>query len=195
MQIERIRTFIAINFPDDLKNSIKVFQNQLKDPRLNFVKWVDPELMHITLRFLGDRSEKEINSVKEVLRPLASRISIFSLRTGQTGFFPNINSARIFWLGLEGNTDKLYDLYNMVEEALRKEGFEKEKKAFTGHITLARLRDYCSKEDRVLFTTKVSTVKFEPPVHFNVNHVAVMKSILTNKGPIYTKLEEYKFDT
>ncbi len=192
MVIEKIRTFIAVNFNDDLKNSIRDFQSRLKDPHQNFVKWVDPESMHITLKFLGDRNDREIELLKMLLRSIASDISSFSLKTGQTGFFPNITNARIFWLGMEGSTDKLYNLVTEIEDVLAKEGFEKEKKSFTGHITIARLKDYYSKEDRALFTAKVKDVKFEPSIYIYVNHMAIMKSTLTSKGPIYTKLAEYK---
>lgn len=193
MDNDQVRSFIAIELPAELKKKIEIFQTGLKTSRFTFVKWVDPESIHITLKFLGDQTLARLEIVKRVLNICAAGCKPFTISTGQTGCFPNYKRARVFWLGLDGDLDSLIGLQKEIDKSLAHEGFPQEDRPFTAHLTLARLRDECSLQCRLEFAGKIQGVSFEPSCSFAVGHIALMKSTLTTHGPVYTKLSEFKF--
>jgi RNA 2',3'-cyclic 3'-phosphodiesterase len=187
-----IRAFIAVEFPDEMKNRLADFQAGLKGPGRNFVKWVDPKLMHLTLKFLGNQGPEKIEVIKKVMEAAAGHCKPFTLSTGLTGCFPNPKNLRIFWLGLEGDVDRLSSLQKGVEGSLAKQGFPVESRPFTAHLTLARLRDECTMQERASFASLIQSACFKPPLSFAVDHIALMKSTLTPRGPVYSRLAEFK---
>lgn len=192
MDNQKIRSFIAIELPPGLRNKIAEFQAGLKKPEWDFVKWVGPDLMHLTLKFLGNQSADRLDIVKTVLVAVVGDCRSFNLFTGQTGSFPDGKRIRVFWLGLEGEIERLQNLQKAIDVSLAARGFPVEKRPFTAHLTLARLRDECSMQERSAFADSIRGVRFEPTLNFTVDQIALMKSILTPKGPLYTKLAEYK---
>jgi RNA 2',3'-cyclic 3'-phosphodiesterase len=191
MENGQIRTFIAIEFPGELKNRLADFQAGLKDSRQNFVKWVDPTLMHLTLKFLGNQSLSKIEVIKNVMKVSTASCQPFTLHTGQAGCFPNPKNLRIFWLGLEGDIDKLTALQKNIEDGLAKEGFPVENRPFTAHLTLARLKDECTMQNRSAFASAIQSARFEPVFSFTVERIALMKSTLTPGGPLYARQAEF----
>jgi RNA 2',3'-cyclic 3'-phosphodiesterase len=192
VEISRIRAFIAVQFPSGLKGRLGDFQSRLKGSRQNFVKWVDPKLMHLTLKFLGDQGPDKIEVVKKVLAASAASCRPFTLSTGPTGCFPNPKNLRIFWLGLEGEIDRLVSLHKGIEDGLAKEGFPPENRPFTAHLTLARLRDECTMQERASFASLIQSARFEPAVSFAVERITLMKSTLTPRGPLYNRVAEFE---
>lgn len=193
MDNQQIRSFIAIELPPALKKSIGEFQSVLKKPAWNFVKWVKPDLMHLTLKFLGNQSTAKLDVVKEVLSASTAAARAFILSTGQTGSFPGGRRIRVFWLGLEGDIEKLVTLQKSIDSSLVSRGFPSEERPFTAHLTLARLREECSLQEKTAFAEAIQGLRFEPPYSFSVDRIFLMKSTLTPKGPVYTKLAEYRF--
>jgi RNA 2',3'-cyclic 3'-phosphodiesterase len=191
MASEQVRTFIAVEFPLELKERLKGFQAALKSPGQGFVKWVDPELTHLTLKFLGNQTPRQLEIVKAVLQSSANGTGPFTLTTGQTGCFPSWRNVRVYWLGLEGDSRKLVVLQSNIEQALAKEGYTRDPRPFAAHITLARLKDDCTMQDRLKFAQMVQNARFMPDCSFNIDHITLMKSSLTPAGPVYSKLAEY----
>jgi RNA 2',3'-cyclic 3'-phosphodiesterase len=192
MDNTQIRAFIAVEFPVDMKNRLADFQSDLKAGRHNFVKWVDPKLMHLTLKFLGDQGPDKIEVIKKVLEASAASCQPLTLSTGPTGCFPNPKNLRIFWLGLEGDLDQLTGVQKGIEDGLAREGFPAENRPFTAHLTLARLRDECTMQERASFASVIQSARFEPGISFAVERITLMKSTLTPPGPLYTRLAEFK---
>ena len=193
MDNEQIRTFIAIELPQDFKDNLREFQSKLKARQQNFIKWVDPGLMHLTLKFLGAQSPKQIETIKSALGISASSCSPFYIGAGQPGFFPGLRNVRIYWIGLSGDLDRLVSLQKNVEDLLADKGFQRETRAFAAHLTLARLKDECSMQNRSSFVKSVQGVSFPTGYSFVVDRISLMKSTLTPKGPHYSTLAEYKF--
>jgi 2'-5' RNA ligase len=191
MANEVIRSFIAIQLPDGLVKQLKDFQAGLKSPGVHSVKWVDPGSMHLTLKFLGDVEVQRMATLKDELGVAVSSSRRFHLVTGQTGFFPDIRRPRVFWLGLEGDIDALLALHKAIDEALSKLGYARENRPFTAHLTLARLREESSIDDRVEFARTAQAGVFQPSYNIEVNSVALMRSQLTPRGAIYTRLAEF----
>ena len=191
MSDEVIRCFIAIELPVELVKRLKDFQEGLKSPGVHPAKWVNPASMHLTLKFLGDVDVKRLAALKDETGFAVSSSRRFHLVTGRTGFFPDHRKPRVFWLGLEGDIDALVALHKAIDEAISKLGYARESRPFTAHLTLARLREESSIVDRIVFARTVQARVFEPPCNIEVNSVALMRSQLTPRGAIYTRLAEF----
>ncbi|MBN1691779.1 MAG: RNA 2',3'-cyclic phosphodiesterase [Dehalococcoidia bacterium] len=194
MNGETIRSFIAIELPAELVVRMKSYQSGLSASRLRFVKWVDPGSIHLTLKFLGNVDAKRIEAVKGALEAVAALHRSFQLTTGRTGFFPGPQRARVFWLGLEGDIVELSGLQQGIDRAMAALGFESESRPFTAHLTLARLREECSREQRLEFTGLAEHAAFGAGPPIKVRSVSLMRSRLTPQGAVYTRLAEYELN-
>lgn len=191
MADEVIRSFIAIELPGDLVKQLKDFQAGLKSPEAQSAKWVDPGSMHLTLKFLGNVEVKNLAAVKDETGIAVKSSRRFHLVTGRTGFFPDHRKPRVFWLGLEGDIEALVTLQKVIDEAMSKLGYARENRPFTAHLTLARLREESSIDDRMDFARTVQAKVFNPPCDIEVSSVALMRSRLTPRGAIYSRLAEF----
>jgi len=191
MADEVIRSFIAIELPGELAKQLKDFQAGLKSQGLHSAKWVDPGSMHLTLKFLGDVDVKSLAAVKDETGIAVRSSRRFHLVTGRTGFFPDHSKPRVFWLGLEGDVEALTTLHKVIDAAMSKLGYARENRPFTAHLTLARLREESSIDDRMDFARTAQAEVFEPPCNIEVNSVALIRSQLTPRGAIYTRLAEF----
>ncbi|MGD0355706.1 MAG: RNA 2',3'-cyclic phosphodiesterase [Dehalococcoidia bacterium] len=189
---QQIRAFIAIELPAELRKRMGEFQAGLKGPQQKFVKWVNPGSVHLTLKFLGNVKEKQLDSIKKELQDIAKESRTFSIATSETGCFPNLKRARVFWLGLDGDIDQLLKLQGRIDEALSRMGFAKENRPFTAHLTLARLKEDCSMADRLEFAELVKDANFERPFSMKIEAVSLMRSQLTPAGAVYTQLAEFR---
>jgi 2'-5' RNA ligase len=190
---EQIRSFIAIELPDELKIRLKSFQASLRLPKHNFIKWVSPEGIHITLKFLGNINHKQVEEIKEVLTPIARLNKSFVINTSEIGVFPNLNRVRVLWLGLSGDISSLQKLYEDIDKALARRNFAPEKRPFTPHLTLARLKEDCFPSDRWEFGELIKGVKFEPSYMMKVEKLSFIRSQLFPAGAVYSKLAEFIF--
>ncbi|MFA5078258.1 MAG: RNA 2',3'-cyclic phosphodiesterase [Dehalococcoidia bacterium] len=192
MNNETVRSFIAVELPAELVARLRGFQTGLNSSRLRFVKWVDPGSIHLTLKFLGNVDAGRLEAVKSALETATMPHRTFRLATGQTGFFPGLQRARVFWLGLEGDTAELSGLQQDIDRAMAGLGFERESRPFTAHLTLARLREECTREQRQEFTGLAQHAAFESGPDIQVQSVALMRSRLTPQGALYSRLAEYE---
>ncbi len=135
------RTFIAIPLPEQLRQSLDLVRQTL-DPSSNAVTWVRPELMHITLKFLGDTPERIMHTVGEIFLSTCSKISSFKLKIKKdTGSFPKMGEPRVLWAGLQNIPGELYSLSDELNTAYVALGFDDSGKRFSPHISLARVKE------------------------------------------------------
>jgi 2'-5' RNA ligase len=188
---EAVRSFIAVELPAELVNRLRDFLSGLNSARLQYVKWVDPGSIHLTPKFLGDVEPARLEAVKASIVAAVRPFRPFKLTTGKTGFFPGAQRARVFWLGLEGDMVELGRLQQVIDRAMANLGFEMENRPFTAHLTLARLREWCSGAQRLEFAGLVGAAvfKYDPPMQ--VKSVALMRSQLTPRGAVYTRQAEF----
>ena len=184
---EIIRSFIAIELPDDLRKKIGELEAKLTSRNQNYVRWVKPESIHLTLNFLGDVQAEKVPEIVKAMEVAAEGIPPFVLRVQDTGVFPNVRRARVAWVGLSGDVDKLVRLQKNLEIILEPLGFTPEGRDFTPHLTLARINDAASQDERQKFGELVLGTKFEGGV-INVDGVSLMRSQLERTGAIYTQL-------
>ena len=190
--MELVRSFIAIELPAEVRAELASIEEKLKVRRHPFVKWVDPESIHLTLKFLGSVSGETIPEIVEAMSLVAQPVSPFTLQIGGTGAFPNWQRPQIVWVGVGGEMGRLTTLQRELEAALSPLGFPPESRPFSPHLTLGRLRERVTPEDRRRFGLWAQSVNFEASLSFDVNAVRLMKSQLTPSGPIYSELASVK---
>ena len=186
--MEKIRSFIAIELPRNLKTAISRLQEQLKTGSTAPVRWVNPENTHLTLKFLGDIDTVVIDDITKALGEAARGVPSIRLGAEGLGAFPNNNRVQVVWVGLTGELDKLQKLQQRIDKELTPLGFTPEKRAFSPHLTIARVRDRATANDRQDMGRLVENAVFESGASFLVETVDLMKSQLTREGPIYSKL-------
>jgi 2'-5' RNA ligase len=129
-----MRLFVALGIDEVIRERIRGFANALRALAPN-VRWVSPESLHITLKFIGEQPETKVSAIEGALAKVAAPSMPISFRG--CGFFPNAKSSRVFWIGVEAGV-QLTQLARQVEEALVPLGIEKERRGFSPHLTLAR---------------------------------------------------------
>jgi 2'-5' RNA ligase len=185
--MEEVRCFIAIELPEEIKRGLRELQAQLKAANQAPVKWVEPENIHLTLKFLGNVATDRLNEIGQATTNAVRGTSPFSLEVRELGVFPNPRRVQIVWVGLSGEVEKLTILQQRIESGLAKLGFAPENRRFTPHLTLARLRDRTTPQERERLGQLVAETEFAAR-SFIVNSVKLIKSQLTREGPIYSQL-------
>jgi 2'-5' RNA ligase len=187
---EQIRSFIAIELPEEAKKGLARLRKELERDEHKFVKWVDPAGIHLTLKFLGNIPSKQVAEITEAMKKASQGISLFHLEISGLGAFPSLRQARVFWVGVGGEMDQLSRLQQNIDSALAALGFAKEQRPFVPHLTLARIREGASPPERRSFGELVGSTVFEDKYPVEVEAVRLMRSQLTPAGAIYTCLSE-----
>jgi 2'-5' RNA ligase len=185
--MEPVRCFIAVELPDEVKAGLKELQAQLKSGRQAQVKWVDPYSIHLTLKFLGGVDGARIGPITAAMEEASQGIPPFSLKVEGLGAFPNLRRVQVVWVGVSGEVDRLAALQQRLESNLAQLGFAPEKRRFTPHLTLARVRDRASAGEREGLGQLIAGTKFEAH-SFPVGAVSLMRSQLTRERAIYSRL-------
>jgi 2'-5' RNA ligase len=185
--MEQIRCFIAIELPEEVKAGLTRLQAKLKASQLR-VKWVDPYGIHLTLKFLGNVDADRLSQITGAIKEAAQGVSPFHLEIKGLGIFPNLRRVQVAWVGISGEVDKLLQLQKRLEPNLAGLGFAPEPRAFTPHLTLARVRDQASPDERQRLGQLISDTKFEADYSFPVRAISLMRSQLTREGAIYSQI-------
>ncbi len=180
-----MRLFIALPLGSSVKTALGSIISDLK-PHGGSVKWVKPENIHMTLRFLGETDEKLLGDIKEVIDEVAGQHHRVETSISKLGGFPNLNRPRVIWVGMEKDIDHLAKVARQMELKIRTLGFEEESKPFKAHLTLARVRAPQGLNNLVGHLRDYRME--EIPVSFD--RIILFKSTLTPQGPIYDRLHE-----
>jgi len=189
--MEQIRSFIAIELPDELKLALKQLEVRLKLGEQPSVKWVDPDSIHLTLKFLGNIAIDRTGEITKVMEEAAQGISPFHLEVKDLGVFPNLKRAQVAWVGISGEVDKLGQFQQRIESNLARLGFAPESRSFTPHLTLARVRNQASSDERQRFGQLIADTKFEAGT-IEVDAISLMRSQLTREGAIYSQISSVR---
>lgn len=186
--MESIRAFIAVELPGEVASFLARLQDDLRKREQAPVKWVHPESIHLTLKFLGNIDAHKVDAVAAAISGAAKGIGPLRLRLGAPGAFPNLRAPRVICIGLEGQTEELSNLHRNIDRALVPLGFSPEKRRFSPHLTLGRVRDKAAPNEWRLLGEAVSTLKVETSLAFEAMAVSLMRSTLTREGAIYDRL-------
>jgi 2'-5' RNA ligase len=192
--MEQVRCFIAIELTEEIKAGLSRLQAQLKSGNLPPVKWVDPYSIHLTLKFLGNVNVERTSQITEATGEAAQGVSPFHLEIKGLGVFPNLRRVQVAWVGVSGEVDKLLQLQQRIESNLARLGFAPEPRAFTPHLTLARVRDQASPDERQRFGQLIASTKFEAGYTFQVKAINLMQSQLTREGAIYSQISSVELN-
>ena len=190
--MEQIRSFIAIELPDELKLELTQLEARLKLGKQPWVKWVDPYSIHLTLKFLGSIVADRIGEITRAIEEAVQGIPPFRLEVKDLGVFPNLRRVQVAWVGIGGEVDKLGQLQQRIESNLAPLGFAPESRPFTPHLTLARLRDQAPLDERQRFGQLIVGTRFEGAYTIEVDAVNLMRSQLTREGAIYSRISSVR---
>lgn len=193
MTNQYIRSFISLELPETLKAHLGKIQTSVKSNEFTFVKWVVPESIHLTLKFLGNVQIQKVEQIIQALTNVAACVAPFKLETAELGVFPDLDRPSVFWVGLGGEIKSLIVLQKNIDDALEPLGFQKEKRAFTPHLTLARLREAASMMNKRDFSEAIKRIQFDVRYKWEIRSVCLIRSQLSPQGAIYSKIAEMGF--
>jgi 2'-5' RNA ligase len=185
--METIRSFIALELRPEIQKELERIQGELKKAGAD-VKWVNPEGIHLTLKFLGNVSLDLIEEIKKIIEQLAKKHHCFELKISGISAFPKIEYPRVIWVGIEQGFDQSAQLARELEEGLVGLGFLPEKRPFKPHLTLGRVR---SSRNRIQLKELLQSTTSLPKT-MQVEKLILFKSTLTSQGAIYQPLHEAK---
>jgi 2'-5' RNA ligase len=181
-----IRAFIAIELPPELKKELAVLEAQLRKNSPPVIKWVDPQTMHITLKFLGDTSDSIIDDLMLALKEAVKGAAPFKLEIHGVGSFSGPDRTETIWVGVSGEMEKLAALQKNIESNTELLGYKREKRLFSPHLTLGRVRDEAGSSDCRRIGKLITETTFTALHNVDVTAVNLLKSQLTPAGAIHT---------
>ena len=185
MSQDRIRSFVAVDLDEPvIRERIVSAQEGLEQTRAQ-LKLVDPNIMHLTLRFLGEIPQTTVDRVKEILD--SAKFTQFQAEFKGLGAFPNLNRINVIWVGITQGHEQLNEIFHQIEPKLRQIGLPPDNKGFSPHLTIARVRTGVNRAALAEYVSSMSEQEFGT---MQVKAVRLKKSTLTPKGPIYTTIHE-----
>lgn len=191
---ELIRTFIAIELTDALRRALANAQAQFqRDRAARAVRWVAPDNIHITLKFLGDVRADQMPDVQRAVADACAGIAPFALTLGGAGAFPNTRRPNVIWIGARGQIENAAQLAQKIDDACAALGFAREERPFAPHLTLGRVQRDASPGERQQIGALIENMRVGDLGELRVDRVSVMKSELKPGGSVYTRLAEIEF--
>jgi 2'-5' RNA ligase len=177
------RAFIAVEI--ESSPELEEFSRAVKGTEAP-LKMVNLDIIHVTMKFLGDTDEALIPQIEEVMKKAVEGIEPFTVKITGTGAFPNLNRLSVIWAGME-NAETLGRIAEILNKGLEPLGFRQERKKFSPHVTIARVKGGRNKDRLVEVIHDFENKEFGT---FEVNRIILKKSVLTTQGPIYTDMSE-----
>ena len=192
-----MRSFIAVELSKEIRKELAGLEDKLKTVGAD-VKWVRPEKIHLTLKFLGNIYEERLGQVKTVneskldqVKAALNNVSLkhkpFKISLFKLGCFPRLEHPRVIWVGIDAGCAEIEAIAGELEEELEKLGFPKEKRSFSAHLTLGRVR---SPKGRKELVEKIKALDIKSSALMEVSELILFKSTLTSSGSIYTPLHQ-----
>ena len=183
-----IRAFIAIDLPPEVLQCLEdISQHLKKEMGGKSVRWVPSRNIHLTLKFLGDVSESNLDMLADILTTIAHGVNQFDLSVGGLGAFPKPHHPRVIWVGVEGPTE-LITAQRLLESEMARLGYARDKRDFDPHLTIGRVARHSTRQD----IRKIAEVLQSHTVGFigcaRVNALNLYRSDLKPSGAVYTRL-------
>lgn len=187
--MEQIRSFVAIELDRAIQAALRQIQSPLKNSSAGHIaRWVSPSSIHLTLKFLGDVPVSRVEEIGQAVQRGCEGFSPFSIFLTSMGCFPHERRPRVIWVGIGGELETLERLQNSVDTALNRLGFRPEKRGFTPHLTLGRIRDRARPHERQALVKLLPTVVVPSSASMLVRQVHFIRSDLRPTGAVYTHL-------
>lgn len=184
-----MRTFIAIELPQDIKDILGRLQDKLKKCGAD-VKWVKSDNIHLTLKFLGEIEEEKLNEINRIIEDIAKDKPEFKVALFELGAFPNVNHPKIIWVGIKDANNEIELIAEELEEKLESLGIPKEERKFSAHITIGRIKSQLNLNKLTEALNILRDEFLKEDLGFTVAKITVFKSTLNPSGPLYEHLKE-----
>jgi len=183
-----IRSFLAFELPPEIRGHIGELSRELRKSRLP-ARWVREENIHLTIVFLGSMEENIVENLKETVGSVIRGFTVFTVKLSGLGVFPNFRKPRVFWIGLDGDTEGLSKLRDELHEALTAFGLQEEKRPFRAHLTLGRFKDRLDDDGEL----KQILDRYHDITSdlCSLDELVLFKSDLKPSGPVYTKMASW----
>jgi 2'-5' RNA ligase len=181
-----IRSFIAFDLESEaVRKKLDTMQHLLAQTSAD-LKLVEPQNIHITIRFLGDITPATVEKIFEEMQKV--QFTPFNVQIKGLGAFPDVRYPRVVWAGITEGADQLKTVFNQLEPRLRSLGFAPDQKGFSPHLTIARVRSGRNKAQLAGFVAKNANFDFG---NIKAECLQLKRSDLTPRGPIYSTLKRY----
>ncbi len=181
-----MRIFFAVAVPDSIRSAVSILRDRLS-PRFPGVRWLRDESLHITLRFLGEVIPARIQAIVQDLSAANPPDGPFPVSLEGAGCFPLKGPPRVMWIGIAQGADCLSDLALHLEGRLRQLGFQPEKRRFSPHLTVGRMKGRTEADLR----RSVDHFRDRSWGEFTVSEFLLMESRLAAAGVRYTPVEKF----
>ena len=185
-----MRVFVAVSLSSEIRERLASLQDRLRHAQAD-VSWVRPENIHVTLKFLGETEEKRLPSIRGALAEVSRDGASFSMEVAGAGSFGG-RVPRVVWVGVRDGAQPLTELARQVEHNLARLGFPKEKREFTAHLTLGRVR---SPRNAQGLLTALQAAREEQFGTMAARTFELMQSELRPSGSVYAVLERFSLGT
>lgn len=182
-----VRLFLSVKLPNEICEKLSQFQKKLASVVEG--TFVPLDNTHITLKFLGDVKEHQVEQIKSLCTSAITSYK-FICEVKGAGAFPNPNYANVVWAGIGAGERSLIGIWNALDEKLSKLGF-KDDKDFHPHITLVRVKRILNKDALILLLKNASETKFG---QLRVEKISLMKSQLSKTGAKHTTIAEFELN-
>ncbi len=184
-----IRTFLAIEIPKEILDQFERLHYRLDRSLTGVVRWAKPGSIHLTVKFFGNITERDIRNATDALQARAPALAPIPIAIGTMGVFPNLSRPRVLWVGITEGVKELTALQAQVETALEAEGFSREERPFRPHLTIGRMKA----ERRIEGLDKaIEDHKNYAAGKFTATEMVLFRSDLKPTGPVYTVLAKFK---
>ena len=185
-----VRAFISVAISSEARAALAAVIERLRQqPDFSGVRWVKPEVVHLILKFLGEIPETQVETVLGAAERAAQGTGAMTLTLSGIGAFPNLRNPKVLWVGLAGDLDQLKAFHRRIDQEINSvTGFPLEKRDFSPHLTLARVRDTASSDQHRRIGQALSEVTLETEITWRVSEVNLMRSMLNPSGAEYDVL-------
>jgi len=187
--VKEMRVFIAIELGRELQNNLLILKERLeRQVPYRSVRWVRPEGIHLTLKFLGDVPAARIAAISQAVETACRSFEPFTCELSGLGCFPNPRRPRVLWVGVHEPSGTLKGLHKAVERELAAIGFAPENRPFSPHLTLGRVQRKAGRSDRDILGEVIARSSVGLVGRLTVSEVNVIRSELRPSGAVYTAL-------
>jgi 2'-5' RNA ligase len=188
LALTQIRAFIAIPVDENVRDLASSIVKDLATAGAD-VKWVEPENLHLTLKFLGNISADMVDQISTVIEEATAQMNQFEVTIDGIGGFPGgKKSLRVIWLGVNDKSGLMEKISLAIEQGCKKLGFMSEERGFKPHLTIGRVRQ--GSQNLSKLRAAISSVEFNP-LKLSIDRVNLMRSELSPRGPTYTVLKTF----
>lgn len=193
-KIEAVRAFIAIELPEEIRQKLDEIEKQIQmragESARKAVRWVSANNMHLTLKFLGEVSAGNLQTLSGMVQNEAARHAAFDFRIAGLGAFPNIRRPRVIWVGAEAHA-RLTALQRAIESGASSLGYPAEERPYSPHLTLGRISQNARPDEIAHVARALQEAKVGELGTVRVRCVNLFRSDLRPSGAVYTVLREF----